>query len=207
VPRTPSQYVLVALTVAFAGLQFLPHFMTTLVGSWLDLCYWAVGLVLLFITITSAGLTLFVGGLSSESDIQRVCWSWFLTLTMMIGITAVMSLENFTFHRGLPTGSFARRFDQSVWMRDESSHGAGGDITNRQKMLGDVIRSVVVNGTKESITECLGSPDSGVFSSLNPGLLYITGPQRDSFFAIDSEWLLIWFDENGRTLRYEIRSD
>lgn len=38
-------------------------------------------------------------------------------------------------------------------------------------------------------------------------LKIIDGPQRGSLFAIDNELLLIWFDDQGRTLRYEIRSD
>ena len=75
-------------------------------------------------------------------------------------------------------------------------------------MLGDVVRKVVVNGTKDNIVAQLGpSEDSEYFESTGRDLIYWTGPQRDSPFAIDSEWLLIWVDPNGRVSRYEILSD
>jgi len=38
-------------------------------------------------------------------------------------------------------------------------------------------------------------------------LIYVLGPQRDSYFTIDSEWLLIWLDKKGRFARYTIAND
>jgi hypothetical protein len=35
----------------------------------------------------------------------------------------------------------------------------------------------------------------------------MTGPERDTPFSIDSEWLLIWLDENERFQRCAIYRD
>lgn len=45
------------------------------------------------------------------------------------------------------------------------------------------------------------------FQSTGRDLIYITGPERDSLFGIDSEWLLIWLDENGIYKRHAIVTD
>lgn len=100
------------------------------------------------------------------------------------------------------------RFDQRLWAEAPSSAYVANDITNRQKMLGDVIRTVVRNNHKESIIKTLGpSEDPDYFASSGRDLIYRTGPQRDSMFAIDSEWLLLWFGADGRVSRYEVWSD
>lgn len=75
-------------------------------------------------------------------------------------------------------------------------------------MLGDVVHRVVSEGTRDEIIAKLGpSEDDGYLSSSGRDVIYCTGPQRNSSFAIDNEWLLIWFDSDGHTSRYEIRSD
>jgi hypothetical protein len=110
--------------------------------------------------------------------------------------------------RDLPVGSYMRRFDQQLWKSSSSLEERSDAITMRQQMLGDVIRSVVRNNSKESIVKLLGpSEDDSYFSESGRDLIYNTGPQRDSVMRIDSEWLLIWFDSSGRASRYEIRSD
>lgn len=104
-------------------------------------------------------------------------------------------------------GSYARTFDSKVWADPESENYRRGDITPRQKMLGDVIGSVVRNGTRENIIAQLGPPIVGRLSGADIDTTYCTGPQRDSFFRIDDEWLSIWFDEAGHVTRWEIWSD
>ena len=51
----------------------------------------------------------------------------------------------------------------------------------------------------------LGPPSDD--SPWKSDLVYVTGPERDSLFAIDSEWLLIDLDEQGRFHRYRIATD
>lgn len=107
----------------------------------------------------------------------------------------------------LPTGSYDKKFDQTVWLEPKSADYIDGDITPRQKMLADVIKQLPGKNRTE-IENMLGlSLDSSYFKSTGRDLIYVTGPQRDSLFAIDSEWLLIWVDEHGIYKRHAIASD
>jgi hypothetical protein len=110
--------------------------------------------------------------------------------------------------RALPTGSHLQQFDRSSWQEPRSADPVENDITPRQKMLADVVRSVLPGRTRAELEEALGpSLDTLYFASTGRDLIYVLGPQRDSFFAIDSEWLLIWLDKNGRFERYAIAND
>jgi hypothetical protein len=82
-----------------------------------------------------------------------------------------------------------------------------GDITPRQKMLAQVVAQLPGRNRQE-LEQMLGpSLETGYFQSSGRDLIYVTGPQRDSFVAIDSEWLLIWLDDMGTFERYAIVSD
>jgi hypothetical protein len=73
-------------------------------------------------------------------------------------------------------------------------------------MLIDVLK-LIHNKPKSEIIILLGSgSDSEYFKSSERDLLYILGPER-SYISIDSEWLLLWFDENDILIKYEIRTD
>jgi hypothetical protein len=107
----------------------------------------------------------------------------------------------------LPSGSHLSTFDRSVWLDPTSAEYVEGDITPRQKMLAEVVASLPGRNRYE-LEQMLGpSLETGYFQSSGRDLIYVTGPQRDSFFAIDSEWLLIWLDDTGRFERYAIVSD
>lgn len=107
----------------------------------------------------------------------------------------------------LPSGSYDRRFDRETWLAPESANYISGDITPRQKMLADVVNKLPGLHRSE-IENMLGSTlDATYFQSTGRDLIYITGPERDSLFGIDSEWLLIWFDENGIYKRHAIVTD
>lgn len=109
--------------------------------------------------------------------------------------------------RGLPTGSYVRSFDPGVWQAETSSRNSDGDITLRQKMLGDVVRHVLPGRTRDQIEKALGpSLDTPYFRESGRTLIYVTGPERN-FISIDSEWLLIWVDKQGRFAKYEVRTD
>ena len=104
----------------------------------------------------------------------------------------------------LPRGSYEHRFSREIWLDPNSDLGHGQFITPRQKMLGDVVKNLPGKSRAE-VEEMLGpSRDTQKFESLGCDLLYVTGPERASFFGIDSEWFLIWFDEHGVYERYEI---
>ena len=62
--------------------------------------------------------------------------------------------------------------------------------------------------TKSEIEVLLGpSLETPYFASTGRDMIYVLGPERSSYFRIDSEWLLIWLDENGRFHRYTIAND
>jgi outer membrane protein assembly factor BamE (lipoprotein component of BamABCDE complex) len=82
------------------------------------------------------------------------------------------------------------------------------DITPRQKMLGDVVDNVLPGKTRAEIEAILGSPEeTSCFANTGRDLIYSTGPERDTPFSIDSEWLLIWLDDQGRFERYAVYRD
>ena len=107
----------------------------------------------------------------------------------------------------MPSGSYDKRFDREVWLDPESASYTAGDITPRQKMLADVVKRLP-GQSRGQIEDMLGpSLDTTYFKSTGRDLIYITGPERDSPFRIDLEWLLIWVDENGIYKRHAIVSD
>ncbi|MFM1801963.1 MAG: hypothetical protein RJA81_1315, partial [Planctomycetota bacterium] len=127
---------------------------------------------------------------------------------MMVLISSGFSTANLAYSRGLPIGSFVMPFNKSLWTSPSSYQYVRGDITTRQKMLGSVVQILLRDGNRQSIIANLGPPENnGFFATSGCDYIYRTGPQRDSIFPIDDEWLLIWFDSNGNTLRYEISSD
>ena len=107
----------------------------------------------------------------------------------------------------LPSGSYDRQFDREAWLDPESANYISGDITPRQKMLAEVVKKLP--GLRRSEIENMLGPtlDTAYFQSTARDLIYITGPERDSLFGIDSEWLLIWLDENGIYKRHAIVTD
>ncbi len=107
----------------------------------------------------------------------------------------------------LPSGSYDKTFDRSAWLDPASASYVKGDITPRQKMLADVVSKLP--GQSRSTLEMMLGPslDTGYFKESGRDLIYIMGPQRDAVFAIDSEWLLIWLDENGIYKHHAIATD
>jgi hypothetical protein len=113
-----------------------------------------------------------------------------------------------TLPRPLPTGSHIQSFDRAAWHAPHSAAYVDGDITPRQKMLSDVVKSILPGRTRTELEDILGSSlDTAYFKSTGRDLIYILGPQRDAYFTIDSEWLLIWLDKGGRFERYAIMND
>jgi len=108
----------------------------------------------------------------------------------------------------LPTGSRLLVFDRSTWLDPASSEFVDGDITQRQKMLADVVNHLLAGRSCDEAENLLGpSLETPYFNSTGRDLIYVTGPERDSFMAIDSEWLLIWCDPSGQFERYAIVRD
>jgi len=113
-----------------------------------------------------------------------------------------------TLPRSLPTGSHLQSFDRTLWRDLHSAEYVEGDITPRQKMLADVVKNVLPGRTRAELEELLGpSLDTLYFKKEGRDLIYVLGPERDGYITIDSEWLLIWLDKDGRFKRYAIAKD
>jgi len=110
--------------------------------------------------------------------------------------------------RGLPTGSWLATFDSIAWCNPDAARYVKNDITIRQKMLGDVVSHVLPGHSRAQIEVRLGpSLDTAYFRQSGRDMIYALGPERDSIFVADDEWLLIWLDHDGRFERYAIYND
>jgi hypothetical protein len=111
---------------------------------------------------------------------------------------------------GLPGGSNELRFSSDIWKDESSVQSLDTEelISTREMMLEDLLVNVLPGKTAAEIEALLGpSVDTEYFSSMDKDFIYYMGPERSSFMAIDSEWLLIWVGEDGRFARYSIVND
>lgn len=107
----------------------------------------------------------------------------------------------------LPSGSDMMKFDPEAWKSPESLVYVDNEITIRQKMLKDVV-DILPGKTKDEIENLLGpSLETQYFQSNGRDMIYVLGRERDAFLGIDSEWLCIWLDANGKFLKYRITAD
>ncbi|MBY6189931.1 hypothetical protein KUV22_05800 [Microbulbifer agarilyticus] len=124
-------------------------------------------------------------------------------------VTAFLMLsQGCTDGLGLPSGSDVLAFDSALWKSEHSTVDFDDDlISSRQKMLGDLLRNVIPGKSGDEIRHLLGAPADIRRAGGGYDFIYYMGPQRDSFFPVDSEWLLIWLDSDGYFERYELYSD
>jgi hypothetical protein len=139
---------------------------------------------------------------------SKITRSVFLVAISGLIWLAVVACSSKAMARGLPAGSNVRAFEAQSWQQPESQAFVSNDISLRQKMLGDVVRNILPGRSRTEIESALGpSLETPYFAGTGHDMIYVLGPERESFFAIDSEWLLIWLDASGRFSRYEIRTD
>lgn len=132
--------------------------------------------------------------------------SLWVGISLMSFLVAYALTQN-NFVRPLPPGSNLLKFDARIWSSESSSGYVPNDFSPRQKMLGDVVRNVIQDKSRNEIEKALGpSLETGYFSSSERDLIYVLGAER-GFFGIDSEWLLIWVDDEGQFERYAIYTD
>lgn len=107
----------------------------------------------------------------------------------------------------LPSGSDRLRFEAAVWQARSATDAKAGEPSPRQAMLADLLPRL--KGKSRAELEALLGPSlkTDYFLANGRDLIYPTGPQRDAAFGIDSEWLLIWLDEQGRYQRHAIVND
>lgn len=107
----------------------------------------------------------------------------------------------------LPTGSYLSDFDHTAWLDENSTRYMQGDITSRQKMLADAV-SRLPGHNREEVIALLGPPlDTRFLKKNDSDLLYPLGPQRDTFWGMDMEFLRVAFDASDTVTGYEIVTD
>ena len=108
----------------------------------------------------------------------------------------------------LPSGSDTRTFDSLVWQDKSSVQSDDNGISEREKMLKDLVENILPQKTESEIENLLGkSLETAYFKSLDKDMIYYLGPERDNFMNIDSEWLLIWLDDSGKFKEYRVVND
>ena len=108
----------------------------------------------------------------------------------------------------LPHGSDLRKFDSDTWKKASSPNHNSNLISEREKMLKDLINNILPDKNRDEIEQLLGaSLETSYFKSIDKDLIYYLGPERNGFMNIDSEWLLIWLDESNKFKRYKIIDD
>ncbi|MBU3003379.1 hypothetical protein [Paraglaciecola arctica] len=110
--------------------------------------------------------------------------------------------------QNLPAGSHKLKFEASIWQNEESANWNEGGVTIRQQMLGSLLSETIAGKNREQIIELLGHPATKMDpDGAGPNMSYPTGPQRDSYMAIDYEWLIIKFDVSGKYESFYLASD
>ena len=203
---TPQRAILIGATMFF-GVQLLPNWWPWLLFNAFAFFYPMIAGLLLLVLGMAECVALISWLAFKEPNTRLRCRQWFLTFGIALLMAVGCTVANAACLRGLPMGSYTESFDSQVWTDRSSEEHLSHDITPRQKMLGDALRSVVQNGTRQNIIAQLGPPIMGRLSSPDVDTTYCTGPQRDSRFRIDSEWLSIWFDESGKVTRWDVWSD
>ena len=118
-----------------------------------------------------------------------------ISFTILVGFAVAPFMPKF-----LPSGSHMLPFDSEVWIGDHSTESNDG-ITERQKMLGDVVENILPGKTRNDIIRLLGLSSD---DSHQPALLYYLGPARGDFIGVEVEWLNIYFDPTGHYEKYVV---
>lgn len=98
------------------------------------------------------------------------------------------------------------KFDAELW---RTSANINGEWPPRLCMVDSLMKQKILDGlTKEKVIELLGEPASKGFplGAIDCDIHYYLGPER-GFMRIDSEWLFITFDTDGKVKRYWIYRD
>lgn len=95
-------------------------------------------------------------------------------------------------------------FESATWITTpaEFSHES-----IRQRMVDDLLRShPLVGRSRAEVESLIGPPDvTAYFREYD--MVYMLGQQRNSFLAIDSEWLVIRLDALGRVTEARLVTD
>ena len=95
------------------------------------------------------------------------------------------------------------KFDRALWVDEDKFYDAPYP---RAQMLGDVRSQVLKKGmSRQDVIAALGEPsDSGKFA--DRGLAYWVSPEKGTI-SIDSQWLVVALDAQGKVTDTDIATD
>ena len=143
----PRSGVWIASTcvAAYFGLSLVPHALPGLGGTGLSFAY-VLSLPIVVLLLLAVGVWGGVGLLRAwvRGRPPRPRHRAYLLVgcVALASFTLALGLAR-AVPRPLPTGSDLERFDRAVWQDPRSADYVPGDVTPRQKMLADVVKSVL----------------------------------------------------------------
>jgi hypothetical protein len=134
-------------------------------------------------------------------------------LAIVIGVPVVLvALYLLTFAAFFIVGPFAEDYSQRIafhdkaW-RERSLDRADAEWPTRLRMVDDLIAKRRLDGlTRNELLVLLGPADK-TDKWRDWDLVYWLGHERSGFIRIDSEWLVIRFDDSGRVGSYQVVAD
>lgn len=118
---------------------------------------------------------------------------------MALGVFGVIGLV--VLAATLPEFLQRRAFDRAVW---QDKKAVAQEM--RIRMVDDLLQSRNFRGmTRAQVTAILGESDQTAYFS-DWDMVYWLGPERD-WFSIDSEWLVLRFDDSKKIAEFRIVRD
>jgi outer membrane protein assembly factor BamE (lipoprotein component of BamABCDE complex) len=99
-----------------------------------------------------------------------------------------------------------QKFNSGIWQDSNSISHIGEELTQRQRMVDDVVENILPGKNKDEIEALLGKP---LYTSRNVQnkfyLNYKVGPEFEStILPTEPQYLLIFFDDSGNFTEYAI---
>ena len=193
---------------AYFGLSFLPNWWPAIGGTTWFIVY-AASLPLMLVVLVALAIWGIDEALSRPRGSPVAPRARALLVVssaglLMFACAIVLGMATFW---SFPLGSHLREFDSAIWKQTGSSDLRGGYLSARQKMLASLIGQLGPGQSRAEIEALLGpAVETPYFENTGRNLVYHLGPERWPL-GLDSEWLLIEFDDSGSFERYEIAED
>ena len=121
---------------------------------------------------------------------------------MLVG--ALLCIAIYVYFNFLDDGVDRIEFDSNVWKNAPAEFSLE---STRLRMVDNFLdEHDVVGMSQDQIVQLLGEPDDTLYFNTYE-MVYMLGQETDSYFAIDSQWLLFDIDELGQVASCDIRAD
>ena len=95
-------------------------------------------------------------------------------------------------------------FNSTTWKNTPSIHSLD---SMRLRMVEDLLKTHSILGkSKEEMVALIGEPDQTEYFKTRD-MVYMLGQETDSYFAIDSQWLVLDLNESDNVIAFKIVTD